>query len=375
MVSTLDHAGRVSSEGWCQVFNGHFRGSRPGSECSRLTALVGPARGVERPPTRRTPLLQSFMLTTVIGRWRSSSSRKSILTRCGRTTVSTSSLCGWRDGLRMAATLLGLCSALLLTACSKPETTYSRETPEDVLASARQMFADGNANRLPELLTPPTEQNKIVYQEFGKLLGSLQELAKTMEEVYPEELAKLRADTEAAAMRGDAVANLQRAVTGRGSRRGNDGQSDERMNALIRSLLADPYGWLRESENRLTTQYIYDGAVAVLWDNKPILPPVGVVMHEDARDGTWHLVLPTNLPVISQYLPKNQDEYTIWAMLLRVLSNAMTDLTNEIGAGTYASLDGVSRAAGEKAFAPLAMVFFAYQRTVSQRLEASRSGG
>jgi len=274
----------------------------------------------------------------------------------------------WLHTLRAALLGTALIGAGGLAGCSKPEPTYSRDTPEDVLTSARQMFEDGNASRLTELLSPPSEQNAIVYRETGRLLGSLQTLAAAIEEAFPQELAELRADAQAAAMRGDAVANLQRAVTGRGARQGNDAQSNERLNALIRALLADPYGWLRDSEGRLTTQYIYDGAVAVLWDGKPILPPIGVVMHEDARDGTWHIVLPTNLPVVSQYLPKNQDEYTIWAMLLRVLSNAMTDLTSEIQTGTHTSLEGVSRAAGEKAFAPLVMVFFAYQRAVTERM-------
>ncbi len=267
--------------------------------------------------------------------------------------------------------LMALVYLTALTGCSKAEVQYSRDTPEEVFTSARKMLEDGNAQRLVELLPPPTEDNAIVYRESGRMLESLSELATTIEEAYPKEIAKLRTNAEAAAMRGDAVSNIQQALTGFGKRRGEDDSSDDRLNALLQSILGDPYGWIRESETRLTTQYLYDGAVAVLWDAKPIMPPVGVIMQEDARDGTWSIVLPTNLPMINKYLPKTKDEYKIWAMIMRVLSNACNDLVTGIDEGQYSTLEGVSAAAGEKVFAPLAMVFFAYQRVVSERLKGS----
>lgn len=275
----------------------------------------------------------------------------------------------YRRYSNLVAGFLGLLLAAGLGGCSKAEVQYSRDTPEEVFESARKMLEDGNAQRLVELITPPTEDNAIVYREAGRMLESLSVLASTIEEAYPKEIAELRSDAQAAAMRGDAVSNIQQALTGFGKRRGEVDSSDERLNALLQSLLGDPYGWIRQSETRLSTQYLYDGAVAVLWDDKPIMPPIGVIMQEDARDGTWSIVLPTNLPMVNKYLPKTKDEYKIWAMILRVLSNACNDLVTGIHEGDYATLEGVSKAAGEKAFAPIAMVFFAYQRAVSIRLK------
>ncbi len=276
---------------------------------------------------------------------------------------------------KLIAVAAALPLILGLPGCSDSEKAYSRESPEELFDSAREMLEDGNAERLVELLPEPTDNNRIVYQEAGRMFQALQNLATSIEEAFPKEIAELRADAEAAAMRGDAVNNIQQALTGRGKRRGDDAASDDRMNALIQALLADPYGWARESKERLTTQYIYDGAEAVMWDGKPILPPVGVVVQEDARDGTWHLVLPTNLPVVSKYLPKTRDELIIWAQVMRVMSNAFDDLVTEIKAGEYISLEGVAAATGEKAFAPLAMVFFAYQNVVRQRLEGPGGKG
>ncbi len=278
---------------------------------------------------------------------------------------------GRRHRATLARTLLGVllwAPIAVLTGCEEEPKTYAQDSPAAVFDSARQMLEDGNAERLVELLPPPTDNNRIVYQEVGRMLRALQNLATTLEAAFPEEISELRADAEAAALRGDAISNLQQAVTGRGQRRGQAGESDERLNALIQSLLADPYGWIRASQDRITTQYIFDGTHAVLWDGKPILPPVGVVVQEDARDGTWHIVLPTNLPMVSRYLPKTRDELIIWAQIMRVLSNAFDDLSTEIDAGEYLSLEGVARAAGEKLFAPMGMVFFAYQNAVRKRL-------
>ena len=48
--------------------------------------------------------------------------------------------------------------------------------------------------------------------------------------------------------------------------------------------------------------------------------------------------------------------------------SASTLCSTEIETGEYLSLEGVARAAGEKLFAPMGMVFFAYQNAVRKRL-------
>ena len=139
-------------------------------------------------------------------------------------------------GATLLRTLMGVflvASLAGLPGCEEGQKEYAQDSPEAVIDSARQMLEDGTAARLVELLPAATDNNRIVYQEAGRMLRSLQNLATTLESSFPDEIAELRADAEAAALRGDAISNLQQAVTGRGQRRGQDGESDERLHALL----------------------------------------------------------------------------------------------------------------------------------------------
>jgi hypothetical protein len=151
-----------------------------------------------------------------------------------------------------------------------------------------------------------------------------------------------------------------------------DDSARQAFDNALKGLFADPYGWVRESEKRLTTTFLTDTSVALLWDEKPILPPIGMVMRRDDKDGRWYFALPTNLPGVSNFMPKTKEQFEIFGGLIKVFDQVVVDLRNDIDEGRLTTLDEVSRAAGEKTFLPAALTVFAYARlTESQKKEAA----
>lgn len=134
---------------------------------------------------------------------------------------------------------------------------------------------------------------------------------------------------------------------------------EQAFNDGVKRIFADPYGWLRESENRLTVEMVNDNTAALLWDGKPILAPIGMVMKKDERDN-WCFVLPTNIPGLSQFMPKTDKEFMLWGSIIATFDNVAVDLTKDVREGRLTSFDSVATKAGEKAFIPAAMTFAAY---------------
>ncbi|MBX3375829.1 MAG: hypothetical protein KF678_02350 [Phycisphaeraceae bacterium] len=287
---------------------------------------------------------------------------------------------------------------------------YDQSTPEAVLQSAKQMVEKGDADLLPRLIYADSARMRQLLDELGVVLGSLQELGKAVQKAYPEEIESLRIEAENSAKQGDAsgfIARLagqasQQMSAGRqqlpfgpanragrnsaaGSTRaaggaggsgaaGAGGADPDAMRKMfdnaMKELFADPYGWIAANEGRLTAQQLADDRAAILWDGKPVLG-IGLTMQK-ADDDKWYIVLPLNAPGIGQIMPKSDESWEIMGSLMAVMDNMLRDLTSDVKRGKARKLDELATLAGEKAFIPAVMVFFAYSKAIEAERKAAR---
>lgn len=277
---------------------------------------------------------------------------------------------GWRG-----AWVLGAVVALAFSAGCRREPSYSQASPDAVIQSAKLMVKHGRADRLTDLLYAENADMRGVYQRLGVMLRSVQKLALTLNEKFPKEVEELRIKAEKAAKEGRAGSLFGR-LTGEARRSARRSVTGERLNpgeamdTAFKQVLTDPYGWLDEQSSQLTTTPISDELAALMWNGKPVLPPIGLVLKKDGEK--WYLVLPTNLPGVSGFMPRTKDEYAIWGSLIRTLDNAVVELEKDVRSGKARSLDEVSTKAGEKAFVPAALALLAYNRAVEVRKEEAR---
>ena len=258
--------------------------------------------------------------------------------------------------------MLGL-SVVLISGCSD---TYGQESPEQTIATAKMLVEKGQARKLGNLIYADNEDMRRLLNQVGVFMGNVQQLSASIEQKFPKEMAELKARTEEAAKQGKATSlltQMTQGMRGGGNRRNRAKQSaaqaeetKQAFNDALKRLFADPYAWIKESEARLTTTYLTDDTTALLWDEKPILPPIGMVMKKDAKD-KWFFLLPTNLPGAGSFMPKTKDEYYIWGKIIHTFNNVVVDLKKDIDTGNLTTLEGVAQRAGEKAFIPAAMVF------------------
>lgn len=276
-------------------------------------------------------------------------------------------------GIRVAA--IALVAAVALCGCSREP---DRTTPEGTIRAARTAVEKGQARRLGTYIYADNEDMRRLMNRFGVFLGNIATLGDSLQTAFPKEVGAMRAKAEAAAKEGKAtslLAQISAQVMPAGGKRKRldlDAKDDAQaaFDEAIKSLFADPYGWLRESESRLTTTYLTDDSVALLWDGKPVFPPIGMTMKRGA-DSNWYFMLPTNLPGVSNVMPRTKEQYQIFGSLITVFDNVILDLTKDVKAGRLRSLDDVSRKAGEKTFIPAAMTVLAYSKlTESQKKEA-----
>lgn len=260
-----------------------------------------------------------------------------------------------------------LCGAVMPLAMGGCSNEYERNTPEATIQTARQMILNGDGKRLGELIYADNEDEARLMRRVGRMLGNLNDLGDAIQEKFPADVAKLKARAEENAKSGKGgtmvnrvfsqMAPQQRGRSQRGQRPGQ--QTEQLFNDLLKTIFADPYGWLKESEEKITTAYMTEDLVAVLWEGKPIMPPIGVTMRKDAK-GQWAFVVPNNLPGIRDFWPKTQDEFQIWGGLVQVFDNVVIDLTKDVREGRASSLDDVARRAGEKTFVPAVITVFAF---------------
>ncbi|MGD9790867.1 MAG: hypothetical protein AB7Q00_11235 [Phycisphaerales bacterium] len=261
----------------------------------------------------------------------------------------------------------------ILPACEK-EPIYSQATPEATLRSARDMVRDGHADKLATLIHTDDPEMRLVLDRLGVFFRNTQKLALAIDQKFPAEVAtlkdKIRQDAESggAAKLMSAITRSQ-SNTRRGPTPKEGSEQRQDFDDSFKRLFVDPYGWLEEADTRLTTAYVDDETVSLRWDSKPILPPIGISLKQ-AADGNWYFVLPLHLPVISKYAPRTPAEYQILRSMVAVVNNLIVDLRLDIEQGKITNLDALARTAGEKAFMPAAMVFYAYTKAVDERKKA-----
>ncbi|QKK08306.1 MAG: hypothetical protein HND58_09005 [Planctomycetota bacterium] len=258
----------------------------------------------------------------------------------------------------------------------KAARAYDRSTPDAVLEAAKQMVLNNEAERLTELLYVDVPEMEGVYQRLGSVLGHLQDLAVAINERFPEEVAAMRAKAEEEAKAGRGVGLLQQlgsTVSSGRSRRGPPAADDEnRWNGVLQTIASDPYSWLTEAEGRLSYAWIDDERVAVLWDEKPVFPPFGLVMQQDR--GQWTVVLPLkSIPMASRFLPQTPDEHAIWGAVFQAVDNVVIDLERDVREGRLTSLESLSRATGQKAAPVMAGVMIAYGKALEERRRRERA--
>lgn len=246
---------------------------------------------------------------------------------------------------------------------------YDRSTPEAVFEAARDMVAEGDAHRLSELLYADSPGMEQVYAGLGDVMGSVQGLAAAINERFPEEVAEFRARAESEAKAGRGVSFLQQIGSAARPRRGGPPPAEEenRWNRVLQTVAADPYAWLTEAEDRLSYTWIDDERVAILWDQKPIFPPFGMIMQQDSR-GQWSVVLPLRgIPMASRFLPQTEEEYAIWAAILQAVDNVVIDLETDVREGRLNSFESIARATGQKAAPVMIGCMIAYNRAIEER--------
>jgi hypothetical protein len=289
---------------------------------------------------------------------------------------------GKRWNLIIAAiAVVSVLTGIILGRAARPdESGYSQATPEDTIRTARLMIERGQAASLERLIYAENEEMRKVLRRAGAMFSNLQKLGVAVEAKFPEAVAKLKADTEAAAKDGKATGLLAQLGQNLASQRGQGrrGRNRERpagddraaVDQAVMGLFADPYAWLKESEGRLTTAYLTDESVSLRWDEKSIFPPIGLQMRLVTEEQKWYLALPTGIPVLSRFMPRSTREYEIVGSLIQVLDNAVIDLRRQVETGQVSSLEETARKAGENAFVPAAMVFFAYTKAIEERAKA-----
>src|SRR5690606_29011412 len=99
---------------------------------------------------------------------------------------------------------------------------------------------------------------------------------------------------------------------------GISGGPGDRINSALRELFADPYGWLKRSQGRLTPEYVTDDITALAWDGRGV---IGLQLVE--REGKWYLDSPTNLPMVRRAFPADVNAYRILESLVATLDNAV----------------------------------------------------
>jgi len=266
---------------------------------------------------------------------------------------------------------LGLASAAvvatLLSACSDPSMT--QDTPQATIQTASRLVQENKAKFLPRLIDADEPDMRRLLDRFGVLLGNVQTLAAEAQRAFPEEVKKLRdsaaESAKAAAANPKAQSGLSALFGGMaggsmGGRRGPDKAREQAAQDLLKRLFADPYAWLRDNAQRLSTTPISEGVEGLQWDGKPVIPGVGLMMTR--RDGKWYFAVPRNAPLVGPYLPHDANGYKVWGSLIVIVDNTVKELIADLRAGRVRSLEELSGRAGEKAFIPIAIGFFAISK-------------
>ncbi|MBC7833762.1 MAG: hypothetical protein H7Y88_01500 [Phycisphaerales bacterium] len=291
-------------------------------------------------------------------------------------------------GLRSLGLVVGL-SLVWLSGCDE-RVSYSQRSPDEVVKSAVAMVQNGDADRLDDLIYADSEKMRAVLNRLGVTLGHVQLLAATLQAKFPEEIAKLKAETEQAAAEGRSAGGLSAMFSGgrvnveggggrpsgppgfdEGSGRGERSDGRSRMEGILTRLLADPYGWIESNAPRLSTVKLADDMATVTLDDKPVLPPIGIPLKQDK--GLWFVSLPLHLPPLSGYMPATDEEWSIIGSLIAVLDRAVVEIHRDVESGKVGSLNAVGDELGDKVIFPGMMAFAAYGMEMDVRQRRNRA--
>ncbi len=256
--------------------------------------------------------------------------------------------------------------------CSKE---YSQESPEALIETARQMVVDGNTRRLSELVYAETDGQRLVIDRLGLTFDKLQRLGQAINDEFPQEVARIRAQADEAAESGEVNSLIGRALTASGGvARGapdvvrDRDQLREGLDNVVRELLADPYGWLERHGDKLEPMYITDDIVALSWQGKPV---VGLSLTQ--QDENWYVKLPLDNPAVQRFLPDSDEIWEILAELVGSVHNVIADLADEVRAGDHRDLESVAATAGEYIAPTALMVMVAYGKVQEERARERRA--
>lgn len=266
--------------------------------------------------------------------------------------------------------LLSIAAILGLVGC---DSKGPRETPEGTILALKESVMEGRADRLGDFIYTEDPEMRRLLRRTGIFLGNVQKLGTSVQAKFPDEVAKLKADAVEAAKNGKAtsfISQMTSQIGGPGRRRqarvgADPGGMRSSFDNFLKSLMADPYGWAEQADTRLTTAFLTDDSVALLWDEEPILAPLGLTMRR-GDDDKWYIVLPTGAPGVGNFMPQTPGQYQIFGSLVTTFDNVIIDLRADVENGRVANIEQLSQKAGEKAFLPVAAAVFAYANYTSK---------
>ena len=273
-------------------------------------------------------------------------------------------------GLSLGACCVAALVAVLTAGCERTP-RYPRATPDDVLKSAAMMVNDHHAEQLGTLIWADSPEMRAVLDRLGVLCGHLQELSAKVEEKFPEEFRQLResAGTEASSAKTNPLFG---AIFGQGGagKRGGASINPEQIRSWLNALMADPYAWLERSGKRLSTTQSADDAAFVLLDGQPAIPVVGLPMKREA--GVWYVVLPLNVPPVSQAMPRTAREWQIMGSIVLILDRTVVELTADAKTGRLRGVDDLLAQAQDKITFPAIFAFATYMKELDIRQQTDR---
>ena len=312
-------------------------------------------------------------------------------------------MAGARAALKMAAWALLVVGVVVGVGGCERGPGYSQRTPEETLATAARMAKNNEAELIVKLIDDESDPNfKRLLNRLGYLLGNLQDLGVEVARAFPAEVADLQkqlAEQARAAARDparakNALAGLLsgRRNTGPGSGTpaggsggggagggGGGGPGGGRVEQALNAFFVDPFRFLTENAERLTTVKIDDNTATLMWDNGPIIPGVGFVLRRRAEGefaGRWYFVLPIDTPVLKPYVHKTKEGFEVYANVVATIDNVVKEMLADVRSGRVGSLKELSARAGEKAFVSLPLALLAAERlnaAEQKRMKAERA--
>ena len=262
--------------------------------------------------------------------------------------------------------------AVIVGGCDRKAPGYDQSTPDNVIKSAVAMVKDNQARSLSTLIYAESPDMRATLTRVGVLLEHMQALSKAARERFPEEFAKMREDALQAASDGKPSGLLTTLLNQQGGRRGPrgggadaGGPDPDAARELLNQLFADPYGWLERNAARLSTIKPADDAAYVLLDGQPAIPIIGLAMRKE--NDKWYVALPSNVPPISGVWPRSRQQWSILASMIKILDNAVQEMTQDVQAGRVENLKALVDKASDKLLFPAGIAFVAYGKELDIR--------